>query len=43
MSEPSRTMRLASVDIGTLICRLLIADLQLSRRLGGGRCDVRSA
>jgi exopolyphosphatase/guanosine-5'-triphosphate,3'-diphosphate pyrophosphatase len=27
MSNPSRTMCLASVDIGTLTCRLLIADL----------------
>ena len=27
MSDPSRTTRLAGVDIGTLTCRLLIADL----------------
>jgi len=28
MSDPSRAMRLAGVDIGMLTCRLLIADLQ---------------
>jgi exopolyphosphatase/guanosine-5'-triphosphate,3'-diphosphate pyrophosphatase len=33
MSDPSRTMRLAGVDIGTLTCRLLIADLQPGGRL----------
>lgn len=33
MKDLSRTMRLAGVDIGTLTCRLLIADLPLSGRL----------
>jgi exopolyphosphatase/guanosine-5'-triphosphate,3'-diphosphate pyrophosphatase len=33
MSDPSRRPRLAGVDIGTLNCRLLIADLSSSRRL----------
>ena len=33
MSDPSRMMRLAGVDIGTLTCRLLIADLSPGRRL----------
>jgi len=33
MSNPSRTIRLAGVDIGTLTCRLLIADLQPDGRL----------
>ena len=33
MSDLSHTMRLASVDIGTLTCRLLIADLSPDRRL----------
>jgi exopolyphosphatase/guanosine-5'-triphosphate,3'-diphosphate pyrophosphatase len=33
MSDPSRTMRLAGVDIGTLTCRLLIADLLPGDRL----------
>ena len=33
MSDPSRTMRLAGVDIGTLTCRLLIAYLSPSGRL----------
>jgi len=38
MNNSSRTMRLAGVDIGTLTCRLLIADL-----LPGGRLkEVRS-
>ena len=38
MTDPSRTKRLAGVDIGTLTCRLLIADL-----LSGGRLrEVRS-
>jgi len=38
MSDPSRTMRLAGVDIGTLTCRLLIADLSA----GGHLVEVRS-
>jgi len=39
MNGSSRTMRLAGVDIGTLTCRLLIADL-----LSGGRLkELRSA
>jgi exopolyphosphatase/guanosine-5'-triphosphate,3'-diphosphate pyrophosphatase len=33
MSDPSRRTRLAGVDIGTLNCRLLIADLSPSGRL----------
>jgi exopolyphosphatase / guanosine-5'-triphosphate,3'-diphosphate pyrophosphatase len=33
MSDLSRTMRLAGVDIGTLTCRLLIADLHPGGRL----------
>ena len=33
MSDSSRTMRLAGVDIGTLTCRLLIADLPADGRL----------
>ena len=33
MNDPSRTMRLAGVDIGTLTCRLLIADLPPGGRL----------
>jgi exopolyphosphatase / guanosine-5'-triphosphate,3'-diphosphate pyrophosphatase len=33
MSDSSRTMRLAGVDIGTLTCRLLIADLLPDGRL----------
>jgi exopolyphosphatase / guanosine-5'-triphosphate,3'-diphosphate pyrophosphatase len=33
MKNSPRTMRLAGVDIGTLTCRLLIADLPLSGRL----------
>jgi exopolyphosphatase/guanosine-5'-triphosphate,3'-diphosphate pyrophosphatase len=38
MSDPSRTIRLAGVDIGTLTCRLLIADLSP----GGKLIEVRS-
>src|SRR5262245_37420190 len=38
MRSPSRTMRLAGVDIGTLTCRLLIADLQPD----GNLIEVRS-
>ena len=38
MSAPSRLMRLAGVDIGTLTCRLLIADLSP----GGKLIEVRS-
>jgi exopolyphosphatase / guanosine-5'-triphosphate,3'-diphosphate pyrophosphatase len=38
MSNPSRPMRLASVDIGTLTCRLLIADFLP----GGPLREVRS-
>jgi exopolyphosphatase/guanosine-5'-triphosphate,3'-diphosphate pyrophosphatase len=33
MNDSSRTMRLAGVDIGTLTCRLLIADLSPDRQL----------
>lgn len=33
MNDPSRRTRLAGVDIGTLTCRLLIADLSPSGRL----------
>ena len=33
MKDSSRTMRLAGVDIGTLTCRLLIADLPTDQRL----------
>ena len=33
MSDPSRMMRLAGVDIGTLTCRLIIADLSPGCRL----------
>src|SRR3989442_2845133 len=33
MNDSSRTMRLAGVDLGTLTCRLLIADLQPCGRL----------
>ena len=33
MSDSSRTLRLASVDIGTLTCRLLIADVPSDGRL----------
>lgn len=38
MSDSSRTMRLAGVDIGTLTCRLLIADVSP----GGRPIEVRS-
>ena len=38
MTDSSRTMRLAGVDIGTLTCRLLIAD----RQPGGNLVEVRS-
>jgi exopolyphosphatase/guanosine-5'-triphosphate,3'-diphosphate pyrophosphatase len=38
MKDLSRTMRLAGVDIGTLTCRLLIADLSP----GGRLIEVRS-
>jgi len=33
MSAPSRPMRLAGVDIGTLTCRLLIADMSPGKKL----------
>lgn len=33
MTAPARTKRLAGVDIGTLTCRLLIADLPIDQRL----------
>ena len=33
MTDPSRAKRLAGVDIGTLTCRLLIADLSINQRL----------
>jgi exopolyphosphatase / guanosine-5'-triphosphate,3'-diphosphate pyrophosphatase len=38
MSNPPRRMRFAGVDIGTLTCRLLIADLPI----GGRLIEVRS-
>ena len=41
MSDPSRMMRLAGVDIGTLTCRLLIADLSPDGRLIEVRSDRR--
>ncbi|HSL03901.1 MAG TPA: Ppx/GppA phosphatase family protein [Nitrospiraceae bacterium] len=41
MSDPSRTMRLAGVDIGTLTCRLLIADLQHGERIKEVRSERR--
>ena len=41
MSDPIRTMRLAGVDIGTLTCRLLIADLLPGRRLREVQSDRR--
>ena len=41
MTDPSRTMRLAGVDIGTLTCRLLIADLLPGGRLREVRSDRR--
>jgi exopolyphosphatase/guanosine-5'-triphosphate,3'-diphosphate pyrophosphatase len=41
MSDPSRTMRLAGVDIGTLTCRLVIADLAPDGQLRTVRSDRR--
>ena len=41
MKDSSRTMRLAGVDIGTLTCRLLIADLSPGGRLQEIRSDRR--
>jgi exopolyphosphatase / guanosine-5'-triphosphate,3'-diphosphate pyrophosphatase len=41
MSDPIRTIRLAGVDIGTLTCRLLIADLLPGRRLREVRSERR--
>ena len=41
MNDSSRTMRLAGVDIGTLTCRLLIADLPPDRRLREVRSERR--
>jgi exopolyphosphatase/guanosine-5'-triphosphate,3'-diphosphate pyrophosphatase len=41
MTNPSRTKRLAGVDIGTLTCRLLIADLLPGGRLREVRSDRR--
>ncbi len=41
MTNPSRRMRLAGVDIGTLTCRLLIADLLPGGRLREVRSDRR--
>ncbi len=41
MSNLSATMRLAGVDIGTLTCRLLIADLLPGGRLREVRFDRR--
>ena len=41
MSNPTRTMRLAGVDIGTLTCRLLIADLPHGERLKEVRSERR--
>ena len=41
MSDSSRTMRLAGVDIGTLTCRLLIADVPSDGRLIEVRSDRR--
>jgi exopolyphosphatase / guanosine-5'-triphosphate,3'-diphosphate pyrophosphatase len=41
MTNPSRTKRLAGVDIGTLTCRLLIADLLPDGRLREVRSDRR--
>jgi exopolyphosphatase/guanosine-5'-triphosphate,3'-diphosphate pyrophosphatase len=41
MNDSSRTMRFAGVDIGTLTCRLLIADLQPGGRLIEVRSDRR--
>lgn len=41
MSSPSRRMRLAGIDIGTLTCRLLIADISVDDRLTELRSDRR--
>jgi exopolyphosphatase / guanosine-5'-triphosphate,3'-diphosphate pyrophosphatase len=41
MSHPSRTIRLAGVDIGTLTCRLLIADLSTAGHLVEVRSERR--
>jgi exopolyphosphatase / guanosine-5'-triphosphate,3'-diphosphate pyrophosphatase len=41
MSDPSCTMRLAGVDIGTLTCRLLIADVR-SGQPSGRLIEIRS-
>ena len=41
MKDSSRTMRLAGVDIGTLTCRLLIADLQPDGKLTEVRSERR--
>src|ERR1041384_2893022 len=41
MSDASRMMRLAGIDIGTLTCRLLIADVAPSGRLIEIRSDRR--
>jgi exopolyphosphatase / guanosine-5'-triphosphate,3'-diphosphate pyrophosphatase len=41
MSDPACMMRLAGVDIGTLTCRLLIADLSSHGRLKEVRSDRR--
>jgi exopolyphosphatase / guanosine-5'-triphosphate,3'-diphosphate pyrophosphatase len=41
MTGPSRRMRLAGIDIGTLTCRLLIADLLPDGRLKEVRSDRR--
>lgn len=41
MTGPSRRMRLAGIDIGTLTCRLLIADLSPDGRLKEVRSDRR--
>ena len=41
MTDPTRAMRFAGVDIGTLTCRLLIADLLPGGRLREVRSDRR--
>ncbi|MEO8048073.1 MAG: hypothetical protein ABI684_12370, partial [Nitrospirota bacterium] len=41
MTDSSRTKRLAGVDIGTLTCRLLIADLLPGGKLREVRSDRR--
>jgi len=41
MKEPSRPLRLAGVDIGTLTCRLLIADLSSGAGLRAVRSERR--